>query len=1157
MADERKPFKVPGSKGITVPVGNTAQRPVSPDEGVFRYNTDSSSFEGYVGAAWSGIGGAGTSTWVRDQFTGNGSNTQFTLSQQPSSEDNLIVFEEGVFQDQDAYTISGSNIVFASAPTNLNTIVVYTVRAAVSGSNLNQDAYTANGTQTDFGLSISPIDENNTQVFLDGVYQHKDGYTVSGNTLTFSAAPSNGTKVEIMTFTQTTINQPGANTVGASALKSELGNTGVTVNATGIHIGQDVATTSNVTFHTVTANVSGDVTGNVSGDVAGNVTGHIVANSIVAAGHIIPNANVTYDLGNTTNAFRDLYLSGSTIKLGSQTFSSNATHISIGTAELSAGNGMAFARQEDIDTAVANLVASAPGTLDTLNELASALGNDASFSTTVTNSLALKAPLANPTFTGNATFDSTTLFIDGTNNRVGIGTISPSSTLHLVESTGPVLRLVRTTNRFDIEADTNAMGFVSRDSATASAYFSGFGSVGIGTSSPDSLLHLKSTGDSRMTIESPDANDAYINFSGATNEMSLGFDKSDSAMYITNHGTIATNRLVAIKTTGNVGIGVDDPSTLLQLYRTSGTTEISVGTGTSSTNYGIGTGYSGANVNSFYIWDNTAGKSVFIYDKDSGDTLIGAKDFASTRSLTLSGYGVDSAGTLYGSYGWLNFYTNQNYTASSRQWSLTNAYGANKFAFLHGDAFDVTPSLSTGGGTGANTVVGLVLDPNGVQGPALGLNTGSPSNSYGPVFEIYGQNPNVRLNSSTTGGWAWISMNTAESGENRAMGIGADGSFRITANNVNMDDKVQMKITQSGTIYFGNTHATGSTWRFNITGDDGRSLELEPAYGSNSAFLQAYHRQAAAYTDMYYYANVHNFYTGSSAELTFQVSQPSSSIASATITKNSYSSNQRMLVINHGTANNGTSYDTVVVNQYDVPCIRLRETQFGVESTWATGNENTNATVIGASHRLAFTTGNGPGSAGYVNTNERMQISDTGHVSIGTVTAKAGIVSSVSGGKLLQNLGPTLSGRADSGDTAIPRCIRDWYVYSGPATNTGNYVHFKTDLDCGGTGAGNIDYTMSLFNFRAYAYGAGVAFSQIGWHNWSGNFYNVGLQNYNSSWALVQSSYVSTDGKAVLVCYLPHSYVHISIDWEQYGGYTFRERKVTNVGQHSAATGLY
>lgn len=54
-----------------------------------------------------------------------------------------------------------------------------------------------------------------------------------------------------------------------------------------------------------------------------------------------------------------------------------------------------------VRTELANLVASAPAALDTLDELAAALGDDANFSTTVTNNLALKAPLASPTFTGN------------------------------------------------------------------------------------------------------------------------------------------------------------------------------------------------------------------------------------------------------------------------------------------------------------------------------------------------------------------------------------------------------------------------------------------------------------------------------------------------------------------------------------------------------------------------------------------------------------------------------------------------------------------------------------------------------------------------------------------------------------------------------------
>ena len=46
-----------------------------------------------------------------------------------------------------------------------------------------------------------------------------------------------------------------------------------------------------------------------------------------------------------------------------------------------------------VSTAIANLSDSAPATLDTLNELAAALGDDANFSTTVTNSIATKLPL--------------------------------------------------------------------------------------------------------------------------------------------------------------------------------------------------------------------------------------------------------------------------------------------------------------------------------------------------------------------------------------------------------------------------------------------------------------------------------------------------------------------------------------------------------------------------------------------------------------------------------------------------------------------------------------------------------------------------------------------------------------------------------------------
>ena len=56
-----------------------------------------------------------------------------------------------------------------------------------------------------------------------------------------------------------------------------------------------------------------------------------------------------------------------------------------------------------------NLIDGAPAALDTLNELAAALGDDSNYATTITNSLSLKAPLASPTFTGTVILPNSTV----------------------------------------------------------------------------------------------------------------------------------------------------------------------------------------------------------------------------------------------------------------------------------------------------------------------------------------------------------------------------------------------------------------------------------------------------------------------------------------------------------------------------------------------------------------------------------------------------------------------------------------------------------------------------------------------------------------------------------------------------------------------------
>jgi hypothetical protein len=85
-----------------------------------------------------------------------------------------------------------------------------------------------------------------------------------------------------------------------------------------------------------------------------------------------------------------------------------------------------------VQAAIAALVASSPAALDTLNELATALGNDPNFATTMTNALAAKAPLASPALTGNPTAPTqasgnnstrlaTTAFVQDAMTALGLG----------------------------------------------------------------------------------------------------------------------------------------------------------------------------------------------------------------------------------------------------------------------------------------------------------------------------------------------------------------------------------------------------------------------------------------------------------------------------------------------------------------------------------------------------------------------------------------------------------------------------------------------------------------------------------------------------------------------------------------------------------------
>ncbi|RUT30830.1 hypothetical protein WG29040_23105, partial [Pseudomonas sp. PAMC 29040] len=66
-------------------------------------------------------------------------------------------------------------------------------------------------------------------------------------------------------------------------------------------------------------------------------------------------------------------------------------------------NSLSLSTTAFVQRAIATLVDSSPAALDTLKELATALGNDPNFATTIATALGLKAPLASPNFTGKPT----------------------------------------------------------------------------------------------------------------------------------------------------------------------------------------------------------------------------------------------------------------------------------------------------------------------------------------------------------------------------------------------------------------------------------------------------------------------------------------------------------------------------------------------------------------------------------------------------------------------------------------------------------------------------------------------------------------------------------------------------------------------------------
>ena len=123
-------------------------------------------------------------------------------------------------------TINGSSTYVLDAQYKSATFVAdletgtwFAAGAGGGGTNVVVDIFSDTGAQTAFTLSGDPGSENNTQVFISGVYQQKDRYTVVGTTLTFGTAPISGTSnIEVVWSTPLAIGTPADGTVGTTKI---------------------------------------------------------------------------------------------------------------------------------------------------------------------------------------------------------------------------------------------------------------------------------------------------------------------------------------------------------------------------------------------------------------------------------------------------------------------------------------------------------------------------------------------------------------------------------------------------------------------------------------------------------------------------------------------------------------------------------------------------------------------------------------------------------------------------------------------------------------------------------------------------------------------------------------------------------------------------
>ena len=190
------------------------------------------------------------------------------------------------------------------------------------------------------------------------------------------------------------------------------------------------------------------------------------------------------------------------------------------------------------DTKIADLIDGAPNALNTLNELAASLGDDENYASTITNALALKAPLANPTFTGTVSGISKSM--------VGLGNVDNTSDVNK-----PVSTATQTALDAKLDSSTAASTYAPIASPTFTGTVSGISKsmVGLGNvdNTSDADKPVSDATQDALDLKAPIASPTFTGtVSGITKSM-VGLGNVDNTSDENKPISVATQSALDLK----------------------------------------------------------------------------------------------------------------------------------------------------------------------------------------------------------------------------------------------------------------------------------------------------------------------------------------------------------------------------------------------------------------------------------------------------------------------------------------------------------------------------------------------------------------------------------------------------------------------------------